>query len=87
MLSLSLQAMEADLFEMFAEQPRLGNHSGVRQAQLEIVENRKTARQDSYRAGLGPPEARDFAVEPAAQGQQTQSGRRKERVADMEIHC
>ena len=58
---------EADF--MFAEQRRLGNHCGARQAQQETVENGETVRQRPRRAGSGPSETCDLAPEPAAQGQ------------------
>ena len=56
---------------MFAEQRRLGNHSGARQAQPETVKNGEVVRQRPRRAG--PSETCYLASEPATQGQQTQS--------------
>ena len=50
---------------MFAEQRRLGNHCGARQAQQETVENGETVRQRPRRAGA----VGNLWPEPAAQGQ------------------
>ena len=71
---------EADF--MFAEQRRLGNHCGARQAQQETVENGETVRQRPRRAGSGPSETCGLSQRPKVS---KRKAGRKERVADMEI--
>ena len=71
---------EADF--MFAEQRRLGNHCGARQAQQETVENGETVRQRPRRAGSGPSETCDLGLSQRPKVSKRKAGR-KERVAEI----
>ena len=70
--------MEADF--MFAGQRRLGDHSGA--CQSEVVENRKTVRQDPCRTGSRSPEPRGLSQRPKASKRKA-TGEHKERVAEI----
>ena len=69
---------------MFAEQRRLGNYSGARQAQPEIVESGEAVRQRPRRAGPGPSETCGLSQRPKVSKRKATDGR-KERVANTEI--
>ena len=69
---------------MFAEQRRLGNYSGARQAQPEIVESGEAVRQRPRRTGPRPSETCGLSQRPKVNKRKTTDGR-KERVANTEI--